>query len=178
MKPNVHFMSKEIEKKYLVLGFIPNQIVDLKPQALCIEQIYLTDDPNGERRVRKTTLSGTSTEYVYTEKSSAGTSASREQSEQAIDLHKYNHLVAEQSNPLCKNIRKFRYVFTYKGHVFELDVYCDHLKELVTLEIEVANESEFANIILPPSLKLIDVTGDKRFSNRALAEHGIPAGVL
>jgi adenylate cyclase len=66
-----------------------------------------------------------------------------------------------------KILAKTRYDIHYKKHVWEVDVYEGHLEGLIVAEVEI--ESEDAEVELPPWIGR-EVTGDRRFSNQALAE--------
>jgi CYTH domain-containing protein len=64
-------------------------------------------------------------------------------------------------------ISKTRYEVPRGGHVWEIDVYNGSLAGLVVAEVEMKSEEE--NPELPAWLGR-ELTGDKRFSNQALAE--------
>ncbi|CAN7211884.1 CYTH domain-containing protein [Rhizobium sp. LjRoot254] len=64
-------------------------------------------------------------------------------------------------------IAKTRYKVEHQGHIWEIDVYEGDLKGLVVAEVELESEDEKA--ALPPWLGR-EVTGERRFSNQALAE--------
>lgn len=77
---------------------------------------------------------------------------------------------------LVNTVRKIRHEIEYAGRIWEVDVFKDHLKGLIMAEIEVATESEFAEIEknLLPGLGQ-NVTQDRRYSNEMLGRNGIPA---
>ncbi len=165
----------EIETKHRVIGYIPSQITCFNPQVFCLEQTYLIDGTLGERRVRRVINPERKFSYLYTEKIPTEDPQSRNEVEQEISAEEYESLKANESHPKCQPILKYRYVFVYEGQVFELDVFSEPLNGLVTLEREVGSQEALEKIIFPPTLKLIDLKGDKRFSNRRLAEDGLPA---
>lgn len=64
-------------------------------------------------------------------------------------------------------IIKTRYEVPHGKHVWEIDVYEGDLKGLVVAEVEMKSEDEKPDL---PSWLGREVTGDRRFSNQALAE--------
>ncbi len=172
-EPHFTMKKKEIETKHRVVGYFPYQIASFNPQVFCIEQQYLTDGEFGERRIRRVICPEGKFSYFYTEKFPTEDPRSRDEIEQPISTQEYEILKITESHPNCRPILKYRYVFTYTEQVFELDVFSDPLNGLVTLECEVGSLEALEKIIFPPTLNLFDLKGDKRFSNRSLAEHGI-----
>ena len=66
-------------------------------------------------------------------------------------------------------IKKMRRWVEYAGQTFEIDEFADgHI--LIELELQDA-----AQAVTPPSWLGREVTGDVRYTNRALAEHGWPS---
>ncbi len=167
-------MPKEIEKKYRVVGFTSRQIpTDAK--SMEILQIYLKRDdrPGIECRIRRKLICGKNS-YYYTEKTPTDQTGVRSESEEAITEERYWFLLTRYVDSTCKPIAKSRFKFEVDGHILELDVYEGELDGLVTLEIEFPDEDSMARFVPPTFLNLVDVTGDKRYSNRMLAEKGIP----
>ena len=67
-------------------------------------------------------------------------------------------------------VEKMRYRLSYKGHVWELDVFQQRHQGLVTAEIELQSENE---IFEQPSWVGAEVTGDLQYRNDNLAKvHG------
>jgi CYTH domain-containing protein len=64
-------------------------------------------------------------------------------------------------------ISKMRYEVPRGGHVWEIDVYGGELEGLVVAEVEMRSEDETPEL---PSWLGRELTGDRRFSNQALAE--------
>ncbi len=58
--------------------------------------------------------------------------------------------------------------------MLEIDVYEGRLSGLVVLEVEFQNSEESVQFVPPPEFNLIEVTGDKRYSNKQLARNGLP----
>jgi CYTH domain-containing protein len=71
-------------------------------------------------------------------------------------------------DPTSHTIKKRRISFFYMDQFFELDLFHDRLAGLALLEREYTKRN--SSDALPPFIKVKrDVTGDKRYSNRALA---------
>jgi CHAD domain-containing protein len=72
-------------------------------------------------------------------------------------------------------IEKFRYVFEYRGHTYEMDRFLGVLKGLVFVEVEFGEEVEARAFVLPAifdALYVADVTDDRRYTNAALSREG------
>jgi CYTH domain-containing protein/predicted ATPase len=152
----------EIERKFFVRSYtLPDVHV-----AVEIEQVYLkSTEQEPERRVRKRTLDGV-TSWFYTTKEATATPGVRVEKERQIELGEYERLLEEQDLSL-KPIRKTRYCFLYEGRHLELDVFHGALQGLVLLEIELSAMSDTFSI--PADWDAPEVTGNKFFSNKALA---------
>lgn len=72
-----------------------------------------------------------------------------------------------------RRVRKTRYRVPFGELAFEVDVYRRKLKGLVTAEIEFPDE-QTSRQFQPLDWMGPEVTGDERFSNRALALDGLP----
>lgn len=170
-------MSTKLEKerKYLVrfpkswsdLSDIFNNLIDIKR----ISQTYLK--PEGKEqaaRIRKTVegLTGdTDTIYHYNKKKPVETGV-HEEEEYEIDKKEYNDYF-KKANPDKIEISKIRFVFDYKGQIFELDVFKGPLKGLAIMEIELKDMDD--EVDLPPFLTVVkEVTEDKRYTNFSLAD--------
>lgn len=151
----------EIERKWVVQDIT---VPDYATRVTIIQHYLRTDDPAVERRVRMRCIDGTCS-YYYTEKRdvSVGT---REENEHSISETEWqSHIVRDvlaDTLPIIKD----RYVWEYKGHTFEYDVFRGHLSDLKLLEIEVRDLNEPLDLWV---FNGYEVTGDKRFSNRVLA---------
>jgi adenylate cyclase len=75
-----------------------------------------------------------------------------------------------------KRVKKVRYRIPYEGTTFEVDVYEERLKGLITAEVEFPSE-ENSNAFQPPNWLGAEITDDERYKNRNLALHGIPTTV-
>lgn len=158
----------EIERKYLVK--MPN-ISELEKRYACktvdIIQTYLVSNEAGvERRVRQRGTNGQYTFY-YTEKVEID-SKSRYEKERKISQQEYLSLLVEADTRL-HTIVKRRTCFVCNDTYFELDVY-PFWNDYAILEVELTKKDQ--EISLDLDLDIIqDVTEDKRFKNRALAEN-------
>lgn len=156
----------EIERKYLIkMPSIKNLQGNYKMHKSEIIQTYLISDSTDiERRVRQRGQAGDMS-YYYTEKSPVSF-GKRKEIERIITQSEYTELLLE-ADTSRKQIKKTRYCFVYKDRYFELDVY-PFWKDQAILEIELEDIDE--KVELPPEIEIIrDVTGDKAFSNAALA---------
>lgn len=164
---------QEIEKKFRIWGPIPAWI--LKSPHYLIEQIYLAqpDRPGIECRVRRKTTEGTHS-YFYTEKTPTEIEGVRGEFEEEVPMERYRELIATYADPACRPISKIRYKVRHGSHILEFDIFTGHLEGLRLLEVEFKTAEEMRDFSPPMWLEVTDCSGDNRFSNRQLAEHGIP----
>jgi len=129
-----------------------------------IRQTYLLCH-DGSMRVRKAVCNG-KTVYIRNIKRRIS-DMSHYEDERCVSEETYSELL------LCadserKPVSKIRYAVPYMGHVAEIDVY-PFWKDRAVLEVELSSENE--SFELPPYITVIkEVTGDKRYSNKALAK--------
>jgi CYTH domain-containing protein len=155
----------EKERKFLIhnwnSGLLPPDVV-----VVYIEQTYLRPGPNGEeRRVRLRSLD-TQQSYYYTVKAETGEVGVRTERETEISLSRYEELLLEK-DPNTQTIEKLRHCFQYEGRTFEVDVYLKPVVGVTIAEVEVEDMNE--EIIFPPHIRYTEVTGDKKYSNHAIA---------
>ncbi|MDO8604546.1 MAG: AAA family ATPase [bacterium] len=162
----------EIERKFLVNNFNRSQfaLVGINVSEVEIEQFYIIPPPDEKKdvvvRFRKRTQYGSSI-YWKTQKEhiESGTNIEIE-SEVSPDEYEWSKAY---KNPSTVFITKNRLCFVYKNQYFELDVFDGTNKGLSILEIELLARDQ--EVSLPPFLYIGDeVTDDKNFSNRALAQ--------
>lgn len=156
-------MPFEIERKFL-LAAVPTWLDGCG--SLKIEQGYLALDDEGEVRLRRID----SGRALLTVKRGRG----RRRLEQEVELS------AEQFGllwPLTegRRISKRRYLAERPEATYEIDVYEGSLSGLLVAEVEFGSEEESAGFE-PPDWALSELTGDRRYENRSLAERGRPAG--
>ena len=155
----------EIERKFLIKQ--TPALFGECTEKTDIEQIYLVKkDPEVQRRVRSMTKNG-NTKYYYTEKRFIS-AAVREENEREISGEEYEKLRRE-ADPALVPIIKTRHILIYDSQRFEIDSY-PFSEEYASMELELAEESQ--EIKFPPFAEIIrEVTGDKRYSNAALAKN-------
>ena len=156
----------EIERKFLIRQTA--ELFEKCSEKTDIVQTYLIKtDPSVQRRVRSMTANG-STKYFYTEKRFLSAST-REENEHEITCEEYEMLLSEADSALVPII-KTRHILIYNSQRFEIDCY-PFSESLASMELELADENQ--EIYFPPCAHIIkEVTGDKRYSNAALAKNG------
>ena len=154
----------EIERKFLIRR---PELSWLQQNADCseIRQTYL-QSPDGVRaRVRMRRWEDRCV-YTYTEKIKLSP-LRRIEREREIDAEEYARLL-RRADPARRTICKRRYCLPYAGKTLEIDLF-DFWDDLALLEIELEDEDESYQI--PPQLQVLrEVSGDKRYSNAALAK--------
>jgi CYTH domain-containing protein len=155
-------MSQEIERKFLVKKIPPG--LDDFPHVK-LSQVYIeSSNKDLEHRVRRQ-----GDKYFYTIKTQGG--MVRREDDKEIpqkDFEKLWHSVG----PTGK-IEKTRYFVPYDGKTIDLDVYEDRLFGLVVAEVEFPSLIEAKRFIAPEWFGT-EVTEDKRYRNKNLAEYGFP----
>jgi adenylate cyclase len=149
----------EVERKFLVDE--PPGLSDTPAKA--IEQGYLAADEGAEVRLRRK-----GEELLLTAKRGSG--LERGEAEVGLDREQFDSLW-----PLTESrrLRKTRHELPHGELTIELDVYAGELDGLVVAEVEFESKRE-AREFEPPEWFGDEVTGDERYSNRALAEWGRP----
>ena len=152
-------MAKEIERKFLVASDGWRERAD---KGIDLRQAYVVtmDDRSlrvrihGNKWARLTIKIGKSAlvrnEYEY----DVPMDDAREMLTQAVGIV----------------IEKRRYRVPYRGFVWEVDVYEGALKGLVVAEVEMKRETDLPAL---PNWIGREVTGDRRYSNQALATEGL-----
>lgn len=159
----------EIERKFLIRQ--TPELFAACSKKTDIKQIYLIKtDPAVQRRIRSMTTDG-AVRYFYTEKRFIS-AVTREENEREITREEYEKLRSESDMSLVPII-KTRHILEFSGQCFEIDSY-PFSDELASMELELADEEQ--EIFFPPCAVIIkEVTGDKRYSNAALAKNnGFP----
>jgi CYTH domain-containing protein len=154
-------MPKEIERKFLVARDDWRRefnVVKRFQQAVIISEgnrtlrIRIIDDKDG-KHARLTLKLGID-----------GSTMSRHEFEYEIPLAEGEELMALANG---KKISKTRYEVPRGDHVWEIDVYDGNLDGLIVAEVEMKTEDASPEM---PSWLGRELTGDRRFSNQALAE--------
>lgn len=124
-------------------------------------------EADGERRVRAR-KDGAGTTYFYTVKQFIRP-GERIEVERTITRMEYEEFL-EIRNPATRTIRKKRLCFFYENQFIELDLFLDP-QGLALMEIEQSEHQP--ELKLPPYVKVLrNVTRERRYSNRSLAELG------
>jgi adenylate cyclase len=151
----------EIERKFVPVA-LPLD-VKLGP-AVEMRQGYLAEE--GETTVRLRVADGMATLTIK-----AGRGLTRTEVEIPITTSQAEALWPATAG---RRVEKVRHrVVLDSGHVAEIDLYAGDLAGLCTIEVEFASVDE-AHEFDPPAWFGADVTGDRRWSNNALARTGRP----
>ena len=165
----------EIERKYIIEKPDESDIEAIKSFAGVtdynvseIEQIYLFAIGRTHRVRRRSWDS--ETRYYETLKLRVDKMSAVE-SEREITREEYLAL-SKNIRPGSRPISKVRHYFKYNGQPFEIDVY-PFWKRTAILELELVDRG--ARVEFLPLIRVIrEVTGDKRYSNSALADSPVP----
>ena len=137
-----------------------------------IEQIYLLSSDDVSERIRKRGRDG-KYKYYHTIKRRISAYV-REEDEREISELEYK-VLKKRANPKLNIIYKTRYVFPYKGHNLEIDVF-PFWDRQAYLEVELEDSSVCPAV--PSFVKcMCDVTCNPEYTNRALSEN-IPEQIL
>ena len=163
----------EIEKKYIIeMPTVADMSALAEYTSSEIVQIYLTSAENQTRRVRSRKYTDRC-EYYETVKIRIDKMSSTE-IERDIAKEEFDRLscdIAAGTRPIIKT----RYTFLYLGQTFEIDVYPEWKRSCI-METELDDRERLAK--MPPFIKiLIDVTGDKSYSNASMSR-AFPAEII
>ncbi len=159
--------KREKERKYVVSRFT-SSLIPISAIVSNIVQNYIMSPIGIERRVRKSTTKGTTT-YTFTEKIDTEEAGEREETECELTSLEYEMLLLFRDRQ-THTIIKTRHTFPFENHLFELDIFISPNEGLVILEIEVGYMDEEIKFPLRWVVKLEDVTGNKMYSNRTIAQ--------
>ncbi len=150
----------EIERKFLVLKLPENYQEALKKE---FKQGYAFSYPLVSLRIRSQ-----GSKHKLTLKRGKG--LSRVEVECSLSAEQ-----AEQIWPLAADalVEKTRYIIDYQSHQLELDIYHGRHQGLYTVECEF-DSLEAAKAFVAPAWFDKDLTEDGRYTNAALALHGLP----
>ena len=168
----------EIEKKYLVKFETWDQVfelLDLLTSIKRIEQVYLKPiNKEPAVRIRKT-IEGFKSKKTYYEINQKIKIKNKEnikkEKEEKISEEEYNKYLKFKDDSK-KLIKKNRLIFNYQNQLFELDLFKDHLKGLLILELEVKSENQKPK--LPPFIKIVkEITDEDQYNNYNLSDYKI-----
>lgn len=164
----------ERERKFLARMPDLAAIGKYNPVASQIVQTYLPNSGGTERRIRQRG-DGVNYSFFYTEKTDLPEKTDRIERESIISPRQYAAYLAQA---VTAPIRKTRCCFPYQNQYMEMDIYAGESR-FVTIEVEGLEASD--RVFFPPEIEVIkEITGDKRYSNRAIAENSgkLPAAEL
>lgn len=159
-------MADEIERKYLV-DALPSP--DVLGDGQAIRQGYIAEEGDAEVRLRITDVGA-----VVTIK--AGSGMRRTEVEMPIPVDAAEALWPSTEGRRIDKVRHRVGLSAAAGGpplVAELDVYAGALDGLLTVEVEFASEADAAGFVAPDWFGR-ELTGDKAWSNAALARRGRP----
>ncbi len=160
----------EIERKYLI-AYPDLAALERHPgcQRVDIVQTYLKTEVSGETaRVRQWESEGQC--LFFSTRKRTVSDMTRVELEEQITPEAYQALLA-RADPDCRPIRKRRYRLSENGLCYEIDVYPEWTDKAI-MEIELTSEDQ--TVVLPDCVTVIrEVTGDRRYSNHALARRHI-----
>lgn len=151
-------MPKEIERKFLVVG--EDWRKEAGPGRRFQQAIVFSQ---GDRTLRVRLVDGSKATLTL-KIGIEGSTMSRHEFEYDVPQAEGEELLRLANG---NTISKTRYEVPRGGHVWEIDVYDGLLVGLVVAEVEMKSEDETPEL---PSWLGRELTGDKRFSNQALAE--------
>ena len=146
-------MAVEIERKFLVH-------TEKLPQGLEGKryiQGYLSHEKNCVVRVR------IAEDTAFLTIKAAQSGISKAEFEYSIPLEEAQGLL--ELCPLAP-IEKVRYLYSYQGHLWEIDIFAGANQGLIVAEIELSSEDEFFE---KPEWLAQEVSEDGRYSNAALS---------
>lgn len=158
-------MGLEIERKFLVEGAWPMPASG----GLAITQGYLPqpEEVAGETRIRVSRHPDGSEQAWLTKKSDGG--LVRTETEEEIPVAQARE---QLKNAVGNVLEKVRYGLPLPaGLLLEVDVYAGALAGLVVAEVELPSVDTVAQL---PDWLGTEVTEDKRYKNKSLAQVGLP----
>ena len=152
----------EIERKYLIR--MPSGILLSGLPSSQIEQIYILSADGAAGRIRRRVYPDRIVCTHTTKKRLSD--LSRIEIEEEIGEDRYAELLQE-ADPKKSPIRKTRYLYRYRGQLFEIDCF-PFWDDRALMEIEM--EAEDQQVCLPPDIEIIrEVTSEKQYTNSAIA---------
>lgn len=149
-------MALEIERKFLLKN---DNWKAIAPEGISIKQGYLNTEK--ERTVRVRTYGD---QGVLTIKGK-NNNLTRKEFEYTIPLSDALQMLEIAEKPI---IEKMRYLVTFEGHTWEIDVFEGVNKGLIVAEIELESETEKFSL---PSWIDEEVSSDPRYYNASLIAH-------
>ena len=157
-------MTVEIERKFVLAAIPPAHMLG---DGTSIRQGYLAEEGEVEVRLRMTDDA-----CVLTVK--AGRGRERTEVEVAVSPSDAQALWPHTANRRIEKVRHRLMLDDHAGLVAEVDVYGGALTGLCAAEVEFAS-LRAADAFVPPAWLGREVSGERGWSNAALARHGSPA---
>ena len=155
----------EIERRFLILRPSEDELKSRCSRIYQIEQTYLLAPPHQTERVRRREGDGVS--FFHTVKIDR-TACTRVEQEEEITPEEYEDYLTRR-DPMTHTIRKTRYCLQSGPFTFEIDFY-PFWPSYAVMEIELPRED--VPFRFPRGITVVrELTGDRRFSNAALARH-------
>lgn len=152
-------MAKEIERKFLVASDGWRQHTD---KGIRLRQAYIVTMEDRSVRVR---IHGN--KWARLTIKIGKSSLVRNEYEYELPMDDAHELLAQAVGIV---IEKRRFRVPHKGFTWEVDVYEGALEGLVVAEVEMKRESDLPAL---PAWLGREITGDRRYSNQALATQGV-----
>lgn len=151
----------EVERKFLLKRLPSREIIG---EGTRIRQFYLPG-PHGEIRIR---------EKGARRMLAAKDDGSLVRKEWEIEVPDWVASLFRERAAKCV-LEKMRYVVRHDGHDLIVDEYAGTLSGLLILECEFESEAASHSLVLPDwAGGAIEVTSDRRYKNKALAQWGNP----
>lgn len=152
----------EIERKFLIQ--MPKKEVLASLPSSSIEQIYILSETGTRERIRRRRYPDRCV-FTHTAKKRIS-DITRIEEEREIQEPEYLRL-KERTDPDRRILYKTRYLYEYRAQCFEIDVF-PFWEDRAFLELELEREDQ--PIFFPPEITILrEVTGDKRYTNAAIA---------
>ena len=157
--------KREIEKKFLIKYPSEALLASILPTDKShIVQTYLISEKNVTARVRLRKFSDC-TKYYKTLKMRISDMSAFEDEREISEAEYISEL--KNADPQRNSVEKERLLLREGNHVFEIDIY-PFWSDRAVMEVELDSEDE--TFCIPKSIEVIlDVTGDRRYKNAALA---------
>ena len=156
----------EIERRFLILRPSEDELKSRCSRIYQMEQTYLLSPPHQTERVRRREGQD-GVAFFHTVKIDR-TALTRLEQEEEITPEAYEAYLSRR-DPMTHTIRKTRYCLQSGPFTFEIDFY-PFWPSYAVMEIELPRED--APFRFPRGITVVrELTGDRRFSNAALARH-------
>lgn len=154
----------EIERRFLILRPSEEELRARCSHVYQMEQTYLLSEPGETERVRRRE-EGSRVTFFHTVKIDR-TAATRVEREEEITAEEYEEYLAHR-DPMTQTVCKTRCCLPDGAYTFEIDFY-PFWPHYAVMEIELPRED--APFRFPKGITVVrELTGDRRFSNAALA---------